>query len=182
VTRDALAALSECASRSTDDAITAWLTTMCWGSGPRNKWRLRQWNQALSLTDLPERLMATVTLVENGDLVAAYRSAKLPGCGESYFTKWLWVCALPTARQPATVPLIYDNRVDVVLRLLDARPAGPNQPERWLAYCAELADWATELNDRHPGWTIDSERLEHLMFERGGNDGHCLYQWLLDGR
>ena len=41
-------------------------------------------------------LMAlSAALVGDSDLVAAHRTAHLPGGAESYFTKWLWACGLP---------------------------------------------------------------------------------------
>lgn len=176
VTRSDLMALSAAATDS-NSAVTAWLTTMCWGAGPRDKFRLRQWREALCLDDLPERLLRTIALVGDGDLVAAHRTAHLPGCAESYFTKWLWACGLPPARRAGIVPLVYDDRVKKVLSQLGALPSGKNAAHRWVNYCSNVAEWAEHLNGGHPGWAATADTLEQLLFERN-HSSPCLHDWL----
>lgn len=172
------ALLTDLASKAGESSarVASWFTTMCWGAGPRNRARLRQWARALERPTLVEVLDRTHEHVARGDLVQAYwGSRSLPGSGEAYWTKWLW--ALGLAQDSMEVrPYVLDARVWKVLRRLPWSPEGGNQAERWVDYCRTLDVWGELVNERHKDWRVDGDCLEQLMFDRA--EGVHFAQWL----
>lgn len=164
------------------DVVTAWITTMCWGAGPRNKSRLRQWHRALEHANLPSKLHHVRDLVREGELAHAHKHAWLPGCQESFFTKWLWACGLPLTGDLDPQPLVYDDRVKKSLRLLGYSPTGRNRSVRWVEYCLAMQEWSSSLNNLSPGRRATSATIEHLLFVRSDDVGcdETLYSWLME--
>jgi hypothetical protein len=102
----------------------------------------------------------------------------LPGVGEAFLTKWLWAVGLSHPDLKPSSPAVLDDRVWKTLTRLDWWPVGRNRGERWADYCAALARWSELLNIAEPGWVVDSDRLEQLLFERSGADAPSFFAWL----
>ncbi len=166
VDRRLLSSMSLTVQESSADRVACWFATMVWGAGPRRRHRLRQWTGAMRPT-LAEDLARSLAAAADSRMADAYLAARLPGVGEAYLTKWLWALGLPSARVMSPRPMVLDSRVWQVLNQCGWRPTGRNQAERWVDYCASLRRWAVILCDLHPGWLVDAERLEQLLFDRG---------------
>jgi hypothetical protein len=155
--------------------VTSWFTTMCWGAGPTDNFRVRQWRQALEQPYFISVLHDTAQRTGAGQLYEAHRSAWMKGTGEAFFTKWLW--ALGLAGVPGDVqPHVLDARVWNSLAVLGWWPEGTNASHRWVDYCRALDRWASELRDQQPGWAIDGDHIEQLLFERR-NDRTDFHSW-----
>ncbi|WP_436793485.1 hypothetical protein [Actinospongicola halichondriae] len=180
VTRDMLARLS---STMSDDRsmVACWVATMCWGAGPRNRPRLRQWSRSLSGASTAAVLRSSADELLHGKPEDAYRRmTSLPGVGEAYHTKWLWAVGLGADSTLQPTPLIRDSRVDKTLRDLQWWPEARGAAARWVRLCDALGEWADELGRRHPTWTVEAEHIEQLLFDRDHADapGPCLRTWL----
>lgn len=164
ITREVLLDLS---AQAVDDAslVKAWATTMMWGAGASNgrgPWRTAQ---GLAFTGLTEVLATTMNAVRDGDLESAHARFKVPGSGEAFFTKWLWVAGLGTAAQ---APLILDQRVLTTLRHVHggtwSRPRGTSG---YRSYVTAMHEAAAALAPTYPRLT--AEKLEWLLFDRSNN-------------
>ena len=176
VDRSALTKLAADAGAGPSDLVSCWFTVMCWGAGPRDQIRLRQWTRALSAEGFIEALDHSRTSLLAGDLPKAYRQSKLPGVGESFLTKWLWALGLPSGTSTVR-PYVLDQRVWAVASALGWSPDGKNPSVRWANYCDALDRWARTINLQRPGWRVDGDRLEQLMFDRSKQGMH-FYGWL----
>ena len=186
IDRTLLAALSTAAfrSRTPNDYVTLWLTTMMWGWG--SDWlayRGRR-NVARGLAD-PQLLAALVqsaTLIYQNTLLGASAGFRLAGSGQPFATKWFWSVALGNqAVHPR--PLILDSRVKQVLRLVHpgVLPSSQWSHARYARYVDSLAATGGLLRPTVPN--IDGEKLEWLMFDRPGEHGPrfgepCFVTWL----
>jgi hypothetical protein len=164
VTREVLVDLSAAA---TDDAslVQAWVATMMWGSSltnGRGPWRTAQ---GLAFPGLTDVLATTLTAVRDGDLETAHARFRVPGSGEAFFTKWLWVSGLGTAAQ---APLILDLRVLTTLRHLHGEDwSRPRGASGYRSYVTAMHDAAAALAPTYPNLT--AEKLEWLLFDRSKN-------------
>jgi hypothetical protein len=165
------------------DLVRLWVATMMWGSGTSNgrgPWRTAQ---GLADPDLLAVLDRTFGLVANGKLRDAYSAFKVDGCGESYFTKWLWSASLGAGTATPT-PLILDLRVRAVLGIVNRDSLQPRGASGYIKYVDQMSSVASTLNAKK-GLHMTAEKLEWLMFERparrssGGLDREpCLFEWL----
>lgn len=178
VDRVLLKDLASKAGESPSAGVASWFTTMCWGAGPQNRVRLRQWTRALERPNLGEALGRTHQQISGGDLVLSYWGLRsLPGLGEAYLTKWLWALGLPQDSMDVR-PYVLDARVWKVLRQLPWFPEGRNRAERWVDYCRTLDSWGALVSEQHKDWVADGDCLEQLMFDRG--EGVHFAKWLED--
>ena len=176
VDRALLTTMSAEVGSSPERSAACWFAVMCWGAGPQNRSRLRQWARAMPAPGFVRALDESYLRYRSGDLVGAYRWSLMPGVGEAYATKWLWVLGLADPAE-GVVPHVLDARVWAVLRRLRWQPTGGNRPERWVNSCQVLASWAHELGTRRPDWHLDGDRLEQLMFDRR-TGGQTFHSWL----
>ena len=175
VDRTLLTELAHQAGSSSAGLVSCWFTVMSWGAGPQNRARLRQWTRALPSEGFVEALGRSHALLAIADLPGAYQASRLPGVGQSYLTKWLWVLGLP-GRIGEPRPYILDRYVWQSLRRLAVSPTGRNEAGRWVDYCRALDRWAMAVNAVRPSWHVDGDRIEQLLFDRG--EGLHLYEWL----
>lgn len=173
VDRSLLTELATRTGNGDDERVALWFATMCWGAGPRENFRVRQWRQALTWGDFTDTLEATQRNVAGGQLAEAHRGAWMPGTGEAFFTKWLWALGLPGI-DGAVTPYVLDARVRNSLHAAGWWPQGRGPAARWVEYCTALDRWADDIRTVRTGWSIDGGRLEHMLFERCG-DGCDFY-------
>lgn len=178
IDRRMLVDLSAVAAKGADaDLIRLWVATMMWGSGTSNG--RGPWRTAQGLADerLTSTLSATLALARSGNLVDAYRSWHLPGCGEAFFTKWFWTSALTSKATPT--PLILDLRVrNSIAAATDGHTIKLRGAAGYAAYCEGIQQVATRLaGEPHLGH-IDAEKVEWLLFDRGIGS---FYAWLGQG-
>lgn len=184
IDRPLLRAMAVTAQRGTpNDLVRLWLATMMWGGGSsdgRRPWRTAQ---GLAYPQLVHVLAQSATQVWGGTPGAAHGFA-VPGSGESYFTKWLWASSLALA-PGATRPLILDYRVRVVWNLVHA--AAPVPLRGTAGYlCYLQRTWTAGAAVARGNPHVDGEKLEWLMFDRGGRDHPpfgepCFVHWLRQG-
>lgn len=188
ITRPILANLAAEAhrSRADEDLVRLWVATMMWGSGTsygRGPWRTAQ---GLADEALLAVLRVTLGHLAAGNVQAAYREFKVDGCGESFFTKWLWAASLAEDR-PTPRPLILDDRVRGVLSIANEGSTSWKQPRGsngYIGYLEHMSTTASLLRETI-GAGMTSEKLEWLMFERQNPSGPgdntselCLIEWL----
>lgn len=173
-------------TRTACDLIRLWVATMMWGSGTSNgrgPWRTAQ---GLADRDMPTVLDRTFGLVAEGRLRDAYSAFDIDGCGESFFTKWLWSAALADSTASPT-PLILDRRVCDVLGIIYPPTTAWRQPLGATGYVEYVDQMSTVVSTLQEtiGPHMTAEKLEWLMFERP--DGRssdssrrepCLFEWL----
>jgi len=177
VDRVLLAFYAATAGDSSTALVRCWFAVMAWGAGAQNRSRLRQWTRALPRPELVDALERSRMSLLDGQHVDAYKTTlALPGLGEAYLTKWLWALGL-AENVPDPQPYILDARVWQSLDRLGWRPDGRNRAQRWVDFCVSVERWAKELAERRPGWTIDGDDVEQLLFDRG-TDGRHFYRWL----
>ena len=173
-------------SRADGDLVRLWVATMMWGSGTsygRGPWRTAQ---GLADETLLTVLRVTLGHLAEGNVQDAYRAFKVDGCGESFFTKWLWAASLAEDRATPR-PLILDDRVRGVLSIANRgsaswkQPRGSNGYIRYIEHVSTVASMLRETN----GAGVTAEKVEWLMFERpdaGGSGDNtsepCLIEWL----
>lgn len=173
VNRELLMALAGRAGDGTEARVASWFITMCWGAGPRENFRVRQWRKALQWEHFTSVLAGTHHQVTQGNLVDAHRGAWMPGTAEAFFTKWLWALGLGGIPGEAT-PYVLDARVWDSLSALKWWPEGPNKSHRWVDYCQALDRWAEIIQTDRPDWSVSGDRLEQLLFRRS-SDGSDFY-------
>jgi hypothetical protein len=171
--------LDELASGDLSDTshlACSWFTVMCWGAGPQDRSRLRQWKKAPAWTGFGDALERSKDLCLSGDPVAAYRATKaMPGVGQAFLTKWLWLLGLAPSESDFR-GYVLDDKVWKVIKPLGWTLVGNNEAERWVNFSRTLDAWAQTINAGHREWKVDGDRLEHLMFER--EEGTSLHKWL----
>lgn len=173
-------------TRTARDLVRLWVATMMWGSGTsygRGPWRTAQ---GLADQDLSAVLHRTFTLVAEGRLREAYSAFEVDGCGESFFTKWLWSASLSDSTASPR-PLILDDRVRGVLGIVNQDSASWRQPRAasgYVGYVDQMSNVASTLQETI-GPHMTAEKLEWLMFERsdgrssdGSDHEPCLFEWL----
>lgn len=174
VNREMLTRLAAGAESGDTARVASWFSTMCWGAGPRNNFRVRQWRRALEEDYFCDVLSDTARRISEGRLYDAHRGGWMRGTGEAFFTKWLWALGLPGV--PGDVrPHVLDARVR---NSLDAAgwPDGPNASHRWVEYCTAVGRWADLIQGARPEWTVDGDRVEQILFLR--NSGQTdFYSW-----
>lgn len=175
--RAVLSELSAECDASDAARVACWVAVMCWGAGPRNNHRLRQWTQALD-PSLGGQLKRSRTDLLEDRPADAYWHAKMLGVGEAFLTKWLWAIGLSQPDLKPATPAVLDSRVWNTLARLGWWPVGRNKGYRWADYCAALTRWSDLLNSAEPGWSVDSDRLEQLLFDRNGQDTPSFFTWL----
>ena len=165
-----------------EDLIALWVATMMWGSGTtyrRGPWRT---SQGLRFPQLHECLQTTRQLVVDGNLKSAfaalsYGPLKIPGCGEAFFTKWLWAASL-TETEPPIRPLILDARVKASINKATGPTNWVTGADGYLSYCQTLDDVAHRLTDSTKLDGITSEKVEWLLFDRNEIEANAFKNWV----
>lgn len=177
VDRSLLTTYALAAADSEAALVRCWFCVMTWGAGPQNRSRLRQWTRALPSPRLIKALARSRAELVGGRPCDAYKTSMgLPGLGEAYLTKWLWVLGLGGVVGPPQ-PYVLDNYVWQSLNRLGWSAQGRNQAARWVDFCQAVDRWAHQLADQEPHWHIDGDRVEQLLFDRNGRGVH-FYKWL----
>jgi hypothetical protein len=166
-----------------DEALVAlWVATMMWGSGTtyrRGPWRT---SQGLRLPQLHECLQTTRQLVVDGDLKSAfatlsYGPLKIPGCGEAFFTKWLWAASLSDPELPIR-PLILDARVKATIKKATGQINWVKGADGYVSYCRTLHAVANQLTDSTKLAGITGEKVEWLLFDRNEIEPNAFKNWV----
>ena len=118
--------------------------TMMWGSGKSNGRGPRYTNQALELGLVAKGMFDIKGFLSNSDVVASYH-VRIPGVGEAFHTKLLWVVgsALPGL---TLKPLILDSRVRAGIRRLPESDRNRltsirGAAKRYMEYLAFCREW-----------------------------------------
>ncbi len=169
-----------------EDLIALWVATMMWGSGTTNgrgPWRT---SQGLRFPQIHKSLQTTRQRIADGDLKSAFAMLsfgplKIPGCGEAFFTKWIWAASL-TETEPPIRPLILDARVKASLK----KSTGPTKwvtgADGYLNYCLTLDAVAQRLTDSTRLAGITSEKVEWLLFDRNETEANAFKNWVSQAR
>lgn len=142
----------------------AFVATLLWGAGPTNRYYGRH-SKALKSNELEDILEKSVLQIQSNDLEGAWSTtAKLPGLGFRFFTKWLWLAGAD-AELPAP-PLVFDQRVLDSLQVahwpFDHRRT--NARGRWVSYCHDSAAVANQLSQEPKAPNVTSEWVEYWLF------------------
>ena len=164
------------------DLIALWVATMMWGSGTtyrRGPWRT---SQGLRSEHIHESLQTTKQLVADGDLKSAftmlsYGPLKIPGCGEAFFTKWLWAASL-TETEPPIRPLILDARVKASIKKATGPTNWVKGADGYVSYCRTLHAVANQLTESTKLAGITSEKVEWLLFDRNEIEANAFKNWV----
>lgn len=183
ITRAELVELAEALDASHDHGrshVRLFVAAMMWGSGTTNgrgPWRT---GEALCDPTLTPKLLRSHGQVRDGRLAEAHSHFAVSGIGESFATKWLWVCSLqsPALRRTG---LILDLRVRRTL--FQIQPLGAEVVPRGSSMYAEFVEAmhlvAEQLRREDP--IVSAEFVEWLLFERpsarGDSESRCLYDW-----
>lgn len=171
-------------ARGSDDGDLRGLLilTLAWGMGYANARMLPGIVRLLRHRGLDGALASTAEAARLGEPAEAHRrwvSARLPGLGEPFFTKWFWA-ASHTERtglrsgeglhEGLQRCLILDGRVRLTLRherhRWSSRTAAGSRlrADRYAAYVSACHDWADRLGGR-----IQPEDVEWALFRAAGD-------------
>lgn len=165
-----------------EDLIALWVATMMWGSGATNgrgPWRT---SQGLRFPHIHESLQTTRQLIAEGDLKSAFAMLssgplKIPGCGDAFFTKWLWAASL-TETEPPIRPIILDARVKASIKEATGRIKWVSGADGYLKYCLTLDAVAQQLTVSTKLAGITSEKVEWLLFDRTETEANAFKNWV----
>lgn len=148
---------------------TLFITAMIWGRGKSNARMLPGIMKALRSPQCDDVLALTAERVAEGDLEGAYRSWRLPGIREPFFTKWFW--ATRNRLNTGPTALVLDGRVWSTLSALgwnSIEAAGSRRRAlRYVAYVRLAHAWAGEMS--RPRLHVTAEDVECSLFFAAGD-------------
>lgn len=121
--------------------------TMMWGSGTSNGRGPRYTNQALESGFVAKGMSDIRKCLRDSNVIAAYQ-VKIPGVGESFHTKLLWVVG-SAVRELTPKPLILDSRVRAGIQRLPVSDRNRltrirGAAKRYIEYLAFCREWVGE--------------------------------------
>jgi len=158
------------------------VVTLAWGMGKANARMMPGIVRLVNHERLESALRVAAARASSDDPAGAHRAwvkHRLPGIGEPFFTKWLWVASYITAARDESLPrdvrlhcLTLDGRVWSSLRELgwDGRAAAKSRlrSDRYAAYVDACHTWAKHLKEK-TGSPVSAEDVEWALFHAAGD-------------
>lgn len=88
-----------CQPDKTRELRQLFIATMIWGRGTANGRMMPGLARAIHRPDLPKLLQITAEATSSADAYRSWKSGRMPGLGEAFFTKWLWAASMIPQRE-----------------------------------------------------------------------------------